>query len=123
MNDNIFEFNGVTYMVTSSIRLNNESDNLYNFSLAILNPKNRRKQFSLNCLSLKQKLDRQGKPYLALHSPMHKFFGGQCASTVCLPDKHDNIQNEDRKVFLETVLLPILSKVADDSLKFIKRRK
>lgn len=122
--DTIFEFNGVTYQVTSSIRLNpimQREGKLYNFSLAILNPATRRKQVSLNCLTLLKRVDEKNRPVYAVHSPMHKYMGGKCAATVILPGTEDNIQIQDRGLLTHT-LLPILKKVADESLKYSHKR-
>lgn len=111
-----FEFNGLTYMVTSSIRLGAERKNkqhLFNFSLAIVDPKSNRKQLSLNCLTL---VHNQEKNYHTIHSPMHMYLGGKCASVSFIPDTTNTVQNLDRSNFISK-LIPILTAMAAESIK------
>lgn len=121
MTNRKFEFNGITYQVTSSIRLDEQKQaegRLYNFSLAILD-KNNRKQFALNCLSVIRKQDARDpkKVFYTIHAPMQLFFGGRCASIVAFPDARDAVQVADKETFITKILLPILNDVANDNLR------
>ena len=125
-----FEFNGVTYAITSSLIPTSpdavESGILFNFSMAVVDKNTGNKQIALNNLSLVRRRNTKGVEFLDIGSPNYiynrrRFRNGRpeiaqmfCRSIVFIPgmDKLD-----ERKTFIET-LIPNLRTAAEKSLRY-----
>lgn len=123
--DNSIEFNGVTYMVTSALVLNDNLQQkglLYNFSMAVVDKATKRKQIALNCLTIEKRQDKKTKSdYLTITSPKQRYNDSYCSSIVFMPDVYNATQNEDRRNFVNQVR-DIVAYMANESIKNKKRR-
>jgi len=121
---NVLEFNGITYMVTSALVLNDNLQSkglLYNFSMAVVDPVSKRKQIALNCLTIEKRTDkRTNAEYLAISSPKQRYNEKFCSSIVFMPDPMNNTQNEDRRKFINQIR-DVVAEMAQQSLKNKKR--